>query len=194
MQYFAGLKGVRDPERIRYLLELVNLTEHAHRSAASFSGGMRRRLGIAQALLNDPDLLIVDEPTAGLDPEERMRFRNLLGDLGNDKLVIMSTHIVSDVESVAQELAIMRKGKLIAFDTPEAMIEKAHGQIWSAQVSPAEFEMLRQKTQVLQSQKQGEWINVRMAHPYAPCANAGLMTPSLEDALMAQRYSLQEVA
>jgi ABC-type multidrug transport system ATPase subunit len=192
MQYFAGLKGVRDPERIRYLLELVNLTEHAKRNAALFSGGMRRRLGIAQALLNDPDILIVDEPTAGLDPEERLRFRNLLGDLGQDKLVIMSTHIVSDVESIASELAIMRKGRLIGFDTPENMIDQARGQVWSAQVNAKEYEQLKSQVQVLQAQRQGESYQVRMAHPFAPLANASLTEPSLEDALMAQRYSLQE--
>ena len=110
MRYFAALKGVRDPARIRRLLELVNLHEHADRMASTFSGGMLRRLGIAQALLNDPDVLVVDEPTAGLDPEERLRFRNLLADLGFHKLVIISTHIVSDVESVAGRLAIMRGG------------------------------------------------------------------------------------
>lgn len=194
MQYFAALKGVRDPERIRYLLELVNLTEHAHRSAASFSGGMRRRLGIAQALLNDPDILVVDEPTAGLDPEERLRFRNLLSDLGTEKLVIMSTHIVSDVESVASELAIMRAGKLIGFETPEAMIAKAHGQIWTVQVANAEAEIMRQKFQVLQAQRQGEYMSLRIAHLNKPHPDAQLVIPSLEDALMAQRYSLQEVA
>jgi ABC-2 type transport system ATP-binding protein len=194
MQYFAALKGVRDPERIRHLLELVNLTEHAHRSAAAFSGGMRRRLGIAQALLNDPDILIVDEPTAGLDPEERLRFRNLLAELGQEKLVLMSTHIVSDVESVASELAIMRSGKLIGFGTPEAMIEQAHGQVWSVQLSSAEYDVIRQQVRVLHAQRQGDAMQVRIAHPHSPHARAQLVVPSLEDALMAQRYSLQEVA
>lgn len=194
MQYFAALKGVRDPERIRYLLELVNLTEHAQRSAAAFSGGMRRRLGIAQALLNDPDILVVDEPTAGLDPEERLRFRNLLSDLGAEKLVIMSTHIVSDVESVASELAIMRAGKLIGFATPEAMIAEAHGQIWSVLVAQAEAEIMRQQFQVLQAQRQSEFVTLRIAHPVKPHHDAQLVVPNLEDALMAQRYSLQEVA
>jgi len=194
MQYFAALKAVRDPERIRYLLELVNLTEHAHRSAAAFSGGMRRRLGIAQALLNDPDILVVDEPTAGLDPEERLRFRNLLAELGQHKLVLMSTHIVSDVESVASELAIMRSGKLIGFGTPENMIEQAHGQVWSVQLSMPEYETIRHQVQVLHAQRQGEWMQVRIAHPHAPHLRAQLVVPSLEDALMAQRYSLQEVA
>ncbi|MBC3830038.1 ABC transporter ATP-binding protein [Undibacterium amnicola] len=194
MQYFAALKGVRDPERIRYLLELVNLTEHAQRSASAFSGGMRRRLGIAQALLNDPDILVVDEPTAGLDPEERLRFRNLLSELGNEKLVLMSTHIVSDVESVASELAIMRNGKLIGFDTPENMITNAHGQVWSVQLPIAEAELLRQRFQILHAQRQADMMLLRIAHPVQPHADAVMVLPNLEDALMAQRYSLQEVA
>jgi ABC-type multidrug transport system ATPase subunit len=143
MQYFAALKGVRDPARIRRLLELVNLHDHAARPAASFSGGMRRRLGIAQALLNDPDILIVDEPTAGLDPEERLRFRNLLGELGFNKLVIMSTHIVSDVESIAGELAIMKAGKLIGCATPEAILDNARGKVWSANIDAAMFDTVR---------------------------------------------------
>lgn len=194
MQYFAALKGVRDPERIRYLLELVNLTEHAQRSASAFSGGMRRRLGIAQALLNDPDILVVDEPTAGLDPEERLRFRNLLSELGHEKLVIMSTHIVSDVESVASELAIMRNGKLIGFDTPDNMIEQARGKIWSLQLPIADAENLRQHWQVLHAQRQQNLMTLRIAHPMQPHSDAVMVSPNLEDALMAQRYSLQEVA
>ena len=194
MQYFAGLKGVRDPARIRYLLELVNLTEHANRSAAAFSGGMRRRLGIAQALLNDPDILIVDEPTAGLDPEERLRFRNLLADLGNNKLVIMSTHIVSDVESIAGQLAIMRSGKLIGFDTPDTLIKNAYGQIWSAEVPFDHYEQLRQQVQVLHAQRQENTVMLRIAHPYSPCDGAQLTIASLEEALMAQRYAQEDAS
>jgi len=193
MQYFAALKGVRDPARIRHLLELVNLHDHATRPAASFSGGMRRRLGIAQALLADPDILIVDEPTAGLDPEERLRFRNLLGELGYKKLVIMSTHIVSDVESIASELAIMKGGRLIGFDTPEAMLHQARGKVWSATIAASQFDGLRERVHVLHSQRQGDRMSLRITHPEMPLPGAELVEPSLEEALMAQRYAAREV-
>lgn len=194
MQYFAALKGVRDPARIRRLLELVNLHEQAGRMASTFSGGMLRRLGIAQALLNDPDILVVDEPTAGLDPEERLRFRNLLAELGFDKLVIISTHIVSDVESIAGRLAIMRSGRLVACDTPDAILGRARGQVWSASVDAAGYEALRASTHVLQALRQGERIALRIAHPSLPIAGAELSEPSLEEALMAQRYAVKEAA
>jgi ABC-2 type transport system ATP-binding protein len=194
MQYFAALKGVTNPARLRQLLELVNLHAQADQMAASFSGGMRRRLGIAQALINDPDILIVDEPTAGLDPEERLRFRNLLGDLGANKLVILSTHIVSDVESIANELAIMRQGKLIAFATPEQILQQARGQIWTATVSAPEFEALRRQKQVLHTQRVGDHVLVRIAHSESPCSGAHSVEPTLEDALMTARYALPVAA
>jgi ABC-type multidrug transport system ATPase subunit len=194
MRYFAALKGVRDAGRIRRLLELVNLHDQAGRMASTFSGGMLRRLGIAQALLNDPDVLVVDEPTAGLDPEERLRFRNLLADLGADKLVIISTHIVSDVETIAGRLAIMRSGRLVACDTPDAILGRARGQVWSASVAADEYEILRSTTHVLQALRQGERVSLRIAHPTLPCAGAQPCEPSLEEALMAQRYAVKEAA
>jgi ABC-2 type transport system ATP-binding protein len=194
MQYFAALKGVRDPARIRRLLELVNLHEQAGRQASTFSGGMLRRLGIAQALLNDPDILVVDEPTAGLDPEERLRFRNLLAELGFDKLVIISTHIVSDVETIAGRLAIMRSGRLVACDTPDAILGRARGQVWSANVDAGEYEILRATTHVLQALRQGDRMALRIAHPDLPCLGAQPSEPSLEEALMAQRYAVKEAA
>ncbi len=194
MRYFAALKGCHDDGRIRHLLELVNLHQQANRQAASFSGGMLRRLGIAQALINDPDILIVDEPTAGLDPEERLRFRNLLGELGDRKLVIMSTHIVSDVESIATQLAILRSGKLVAFDTPESMMDDASGQIWCADVDLPTYEALRTTVQVLHAQRHGTMMKLRIAHPTQPSPYATPAQATLEEALMAQRYAKQEIA
>lgn len=194
LQYFAALKGVRDAGRLQQLLELVNLHEQAHRPAAGFSGGMRQRLGIAQALLNDPDVLIVDEPTAGLDPEERLRFRHLLGDLGRQRLVIVSTHIVSDVENMASLLAILRQGRLVAFETPDAVLARAAGKVWTALLSPAEYEALSGHVHVLQAQPQGGRVQVRMTHPSRPFAEAEPASASLEEALMAQRYADARVA
>ena len=121
LSYIAALKGIRDRARIMSMLELVNLHHVANRVVGGFSGGMRQRLGIAQALVNDPDLLIVDEPTAGLDPEERVRFRNLLSELGHGRTVILSTHIVSDVESIATQIAVMRGGQLVALAAPDEL-------------------------------------------------------------------------
>jgi ABC-2 type transport system ATP-binding protein len=139
--YIAALKGVRDRARIMAMLELVNLHHVANRVVGGFSGGMRQRLGIAQALINDPDLLIVDEPTAGLDPEERVRFRNVLAEIGFTKLVILSTHIVSDIESIATQIAIMREGRLIKLATPEQMprLEEAYLQMMREPVLSAEY-------------------------------------------------------
>jgi ABC-type multidrug transport system ATPase subunit len=192
LQYFAALKGVRDPARLRHLLETVNLHEHANRQASGFSGGMRRRLGIAQALLNDPDVLIVDEPTAGLDPEERLRFRHLLAEIGFRKLVIVSTHIVSDVENMASHLAIMRKGRLVAYDTPDSFVRDARSQVWSATVAQRDYDALRAQVQVLQAQRSADAVNLRIAHPSSPCAGAVLVEPTLEEALMTRRYAMQE--
>jgi ABC-2 type transport system ATP-binding protein len=192
LQYFAALKGVRDPARLRRLLEMVNLHEHADRQAAGFSGGMRRRLGIAQALLNDPDVLIVDEPTAGLDPEERLRFRHLLSEIGFRKLVIVSTHIVSDIENMAGHLAIMNKGRLVGYDTPDSFVREARSQVWSATVEPPHYEVLRAQVRVLQAQRNEYGIHLRIAHPSSPCAGALPAEPTLEEALMTQRYAVQE--
>ena len=194
LQYFAALKGVGDARRLWQLLERVNLHEQAHRPAAGFSGGMRQRLGIAQALLNDPDVIIVDEPTAGLDPEERLRFRHLLGELGRDRLVIVSTHIVPDIENLATRIAVMRQGRLVAWDTPQALVAQASGRVWTALLAPAAYERLSAQLHVLQAQPQGSRMQVRIVHGERPCAEAEPVQPSLEEALMVRRLAEEEVA
>lgn len=136
LRHMALLKGLPDNRttcrRIEELLELTNLTDHAGRLVTQYSGGMRQRFGIAQALLNDPALLILDEPTAGLDPEERIRLYNLLSQLSGERVVLLSTHIVDDVEQLCSKVAIMNGGKVVATGTTEALIEEIDGRVWES--------------------------------------------------------------
>jgi len=182
LSYFGGLKGVTNRGRIDELLEVVNLHTVAHRPAATFSGGMRQRLGIAQALLNDPALLIVDEPTAGLDPEERVRFRHLLSDLGHGKLVLLSTHIVSDIESLADTIAVMREGRLVTCAAPEALLQSARGQVWEAVVSSADYEAARGRLKVTRAVRQADGVHARVVSRAQPFPTAQSVEPDLEDA------------
>lgn len=194
LRYMAALKGVRDPQQPLRLLEQVNLLAHAHRMASSFSGGMRQRLGIAQALLGEPDVLIVDEPTAGLDPEERLRFRQLLAAFGEHKLVLVSTHIVSDIEHMATELAIVNSGRLVAFDTPAALMTRAQGRVWAGELDAITYAANASAWQLLQAQTLGSRVRLRLAHPEQPFAGAEPSTPTLEEALMALRYAVQNAS
>ena len=135
LDYIAILKGIDDrksrQQRIKELLEVVSLSDVASRKLKTFSGGMKRRIGIAQALLNDPKLLIVDEPTAGLDPEERIRFRNLLSELAGDRTVLLSTHIVEDIAQTCRNLAIMKYGKVIFQGTTLDLLREAQSKVWT---------------------------------------------------------------
>ncbi len=167
------------------MLELVNLHAVANRPVGGFSGGMRQRLGIAQALLGDPDLVIVDEPTAGLDPEERVRFRNLLSGLSGRRLVIVSTHIVSDIESIAGEIAVVRQGGLVASGPPEALLRRAAGATWEAVLTSAEFERERQRLTVSSLVRRSDGVHVRLVAQQQPLAGAVSVEPDLEDAYLA---------
>jgi ABC-type multidrug transport system ATPase subunit len=132
LEYLAAVKGLDATaarRRIDQLLNLVNLADVRSRPLGGFSGGMKQRVGIAQALLNDPQLLIVDEPTAGLDPEERVRFRNLLSELSGERIVILSTHIVSDVEATATDIALISNGALVAHAAPEDLLRRVEGRV-----------------------------------------------------------------
>ena len=184
LSYFAALKGVRSKTKIQEMLELVNLHQSASRAVGGFSGGMKQRLGIAQALINDPHLVIVDEPTAGLDPEERVRFRNVLSDLGFGRLVILSTHIVSDVESIATEIAIMKEGSLVALATPEALMKEAEGSVWQV-VAPSEaFEQLRRTMSISSAVRKADGVHARIVSPTRPVPQAIAAEPTLEDAFL----------
>jgi ABC-type multidrug transport system ATPase subunit len=184
LTYFAALKGVRGKAKVQEMLETVNLHHVANRAVGGFSGGMKQRLGIAQALINDPDLVIVDEPTAGLDPEERVRFRNVLSDLGMGRLVILSTHIVSDVESIATEIAIMRGGALVAVATPEALMRGAEGSVWEVVLPSEKFDEVRRTMHVSGAVRKSDGVHARIVSPAQPAPNAVRAEPSLEDAFL----------
>lgn len=142
LEYMAALKGLPRAEAARQidaLLERVSLAEVRRKKIVKLSGGMKRRVGIAQALLNDPEILILDEPTAGLDPGERVRFRNLLSEFAQDRIVLISTHIVSDVEYIAAENAVMKDGKIIAVDTTEGLVQQIEGKVWQGSALAGEL-------------------------------------------------------
>lgn len=188
LDYLAAVKGiaaVAARKRIGELLDLVNLTDAAKRPLGGYSGGMRQRVGIAQALLNDPQLLIVDEPTAGLDPEERMRFRNLLSELSGERIVILSTHIVSDVEAVATQIAILSDGQLLAHDSPESLLASVSGRVWEVVVPSAQLAALRLKHLVSSTTHRGDGVHARVVADAAPDRTARSLEPSLEDAYLA---------
>jgi ABC-type multidrug transport system ATPase subunit len=184
LSYFAALKGVRGRQRMLTMLESVNLHHVANRAVGGFSGGMRQRLGIAQALINDPDLVIVDEPTAGLDPEERVRFRNVLSELGFGKLVILSTHIVSDIESIATRIAIMREGRLVALSTPEELLRSAAGSVWEMTMSSDDFDAARKTLTVSGAVRRGDGVHLRVVAAERPAGDAIAVEPRLEDAFL----------
>jgi ABC-2 type transport system ATP-binding protein len=184
LSYFAALKGVHSRARVGEMLELVNLHHVSKRLVGGFSGGMKQRLGIAQALINDPDLVIVDEPTAGLDPEERVRFRNLLADAGMGKLVILSTHIVSDVESVATQIAIMNGGSIVACATPEELMRGAEGSVWELVVPSERFDELRRTARVSSAVRKADGVHVRIVSAEEPHGGATAADPTLEDTFL----------
>ena len=167
LDFFARLKGVLNGKERRrlvdVLLERVNLTHARRQKLSEFSGGMRQRLGIAQALIGNPQLIIVDEPTAGLDPEERVRFHNLLAEsAGEDTVVMLSTHIVSDVSSLCSHMAIIREGKILVSTTPATAINDLAGAIWEATVPQEKLAALKTRCQLLSSQMVGGLVRLRV--------------------------------
>ena len=151
MDYLGVLSGIctkERKERIDFLLKKVNLTEHKNKKVKALSGGMKRRLGIAQALLNDPKVLIVDEPTAGLDPEERIRFRNLLCDVAEERIVILSTHIVGDIEATCENLAILNEGSILYCGTVSDLLDTAKGKVFSKTVDKSDLPKLKKEYKI----------------------------------------------
>jgi ABC-2 type transport system ATP-binding protein len=187
LSYLAAVKGMparAARARIGELLELLDLAGAGKRPLGKYSGGMLRRVGIAQALLADPRVLIVDEPTAGLDPEQRVVFRNLLADLAADRVVLLSTHIVSDVESVAADIAIMAGGRLLLRGTPKDLLARARGHVWELTVAADALARLRDQYPVSKMVRTRDGVRVRLLASAAPAAGAAPVPPDLEDAYL----------
>ena len=187
LEYMAAIKGLSAKatrQRIDELLQLVNLKDAARRPLGGYSGGMKQRVGIAQALLNDPQLLIVDEPTVGLDPEERVRFRNLLSDLSGERIVILSTHIVSDVEATATHIALVSKGQLLREAAPEELLKELDGKVWEWTVSSDDLPALKQKYIVSGTIRRSDGVAVRVVSTDPPHVEARSVNPNLEDAYL----------
>jgi ABC-type multidrug transport system ATPase subunit len=182
LDYVGILKGMDNRkarhQRVEELLEIVSLSNEASRKLKTYSGGMKRRIGIAQALLNDPKLLIVDEPTAGLDPEERIRFRNLLSDLGGDRTVLLSTHIVEDIAQTCRNLAIMKSGKVIFQGTTAELVGETRGKVWIITTQGIKPEG---NFTVVSTLNMGTTIQYRVVGELSPRAGAVPTEPSLED-------------
>lgn len=188
LDYLGILSGMdRDSrqERIKILLKRVNLTEHKHKKVKALSGGMKRRLGIAQALLHDPKVLIVDEPTAGLDPEERIRFRNLLCEVAEERIVILSTHIVGDIEATCEDIAIMNDGKLLWQGTVSRLLADAKDKVFTVNVNKKYLTQIKKDYIVTGMLVQSEYTTVRLISEDIPDLQ-GVVTaePNLEDAYM----------
>lgn len=185
--YLGRLKGLSGKDldrRVRDLLELVNLHHAADRRLGGYSGGMRQRVGIAQALLGNPKLVIVDEPTVGLDPEERVRFRNLLSEIAHGRIVILSTHIVSDIEAIAGKIAIIRRGRLAVLATPEELLQRAQGRVFTVVVGSEQLANLQKSVAVSNIVRRADGVHVRFVGDGVRVAGALETEPTLEDSYL----------
>jgi ABC-2 type transport system ATP-binding protein len=185
LDHFATLKGIHDKKErkqiVKALLEQTNLYNVRRKAVGGFSGGMRQRFGIAQALLGNPRLIIVDEPTAGLDPAERYRFHNLLSELGENTIVILSTHIVEDVRDLCEQMAIINQGEVLLQGVPAQLIDTANGQVWETTIEKADLEAHQQQYQLISSRHFAGKIVLRAWGEAQPAAHFASVTPNLED-------------
>lgn len=184
MLYMAAVKGMDKKcakARTEELLELVNLCDVADRKIKSYSGGMKQRLGIAQAELNNPDILILDEPTAGLDPKERVRFRNLISDFAKDKIIILSTHIVSDVSYISDIILMMKQGKILLQGPVDLVTNSIRGKVWEVVVDEHKATQYSRNLRVVNLHHEGNLVRLRVVDEAAPAPDARSIEPSLED-------------
>ncbi|WP_062049630.1 ABC transporter ATP-binding protein [Bacillus sp. JCM 19034] len=186
LRYMSSLKGIpkeQGEKRARELLQTVNLSEATHMKIGALSGGMRQRVGIAQAMLNDPDILILDEPTAGLDPQERIRFRNLITKFSKNRVVLLATHIVSDIEHVANQVILLKKGELLKQGTPQTLTDEIKGKVWSITVTD---ELLEEKLdlKISSMMREDDGIHLRVIADEKPDIHAVNVRPNLEDVFL----------
>ena len=190
LSYLAALKGVpkkETAEKIDYLLEMVGLSENADKKMRKFSGGMIQRVGIVQAMFNDPKILILDEPTAGLDPKERVRFRNIISVLSKDRIVILSTHIVSDIESIANQVILIRDKHIYKMDSVANICNELSGKVFEMQVSDKEYEKMEEKYIVLSARQEKGFMTIRVfdeADDGTDNDNKVSVSPNLEDVFL----------
>ncbi len=184
LNYMGTLKGIpadRLKAKIPEVLEFVNLSDVANKKVRTFSGGMKRRIGIAQAILNDPKILILDEPTAGLDPKERIRFSNILSNMAKEKIILLSTHIVSDIEAIANRLIIINKGEITETGNIDTMVEGVAGKVWEATVTQDRMNDVNKERAVIHIKQAGKEVQVRFVGEKLldiPCKS---VIPTLED-------------
>lgn len=184
LEYMGVLKGMPKEKlksRINEVLDFVNLSDVANKKVKTFSGGMKRRIGIAQAIINEPEILIFDEPTAGLDPTERIRFSNIISDMGKDKIVLLSTHIVSDIEAIANEIVVMKKGNILKTGNVNEIVRSVKGQVWETVVSHEVYQKLRMERAVIHLKQMGKEVQVRFVGEQYPGVENYLAEPTLED-------------
>lgn len=185
--YIATIKGIRPAvakKTVKELISQVGLTKSANKKMKKLSGGMKRRAGIAQAMLNNPKILILDEPTAGLDPNERIRFRNLISELSEERLVLLSTHIVSDIEYIANEIWLMKDGKLVRKGTSEEIINSMPEKVWICFVEHSMVSAIMRKYKVSNMKSQSHGVELRVISSEKPFSDAVCVEPSLEDVFL----------
>jgi ABC-type multidrug transport system ATPase subunit len=188
LSYQAILKNILDHEkreqRVSYVLSAVHMDQQKDEKIGAFSGGMKQRIGIAQTLLHLPRILVVDEPTAGLDPRERIRFRNLLVDLSRERVVIFSTHIIEDIASSCDKVAVLDVGKLKYLGEPPAMVKLTEGHVWQCLVNMGDFEKIRKSQNIVHHIKVGDKIRIRILSKHKPLGEAISVSPTLEDSYL----------
>ncbi len=186
LEYMSALKGIKgnNKKQINELLEFVNLTEHRDRKVGTFSGGMLRRVGLAQTLLGEPEVIILDEPTAGLDPIERIRLRNLLSEIAQNRTVIVATHIVSDIEYIANEVVLLFGGQVVSSGSPEKLTSDISEKVWRVEAKTNEMEDYVKKYKISNIFSEKDKYVLRVVSDEKPCAEAIQLYPNLEDVFL----------